>query len=121
MFHVQEFSRVTQHPIYGKMDSTLGNNGVFSFIIHGLRVLCIVSDGGGWEHVSVSTPKQKKCPSWKIMCRVKDLFWNDEDTVIQFHPAKDNYINNHPYCLHLWRPIAEKLPLPNPEFVGIKS
>src|SRR5215218_9591845 len=47
----------------------------------------------GWEHVSVSTPY--RTPTWEEMCRVKELFWDDTETVVQFHPPKASYVNNH--------------------------
>lgn len=81
------------------------------------RELTVVfSDGLGWEHVSVSTPG--RCPNWDEMCFVKDLFWAPEDVVIQFHPGRSHYVNNHPYCLHLWRAQGIDLPQPPPELVG---
>jgi hypothetical protein len=73
----------------------------------------------GWEHVSVS--KKTYTPTWDEMCYVKSLFWDEEDTVIQYHPAKSQYVNNHPYCLHLWRPTKERVPVPDPILVGIKN
>jgi hypothetical protein len=60
--------------------------------------------------VSVST--KTRCPFWKEMCFVKDLFWDAEEPVMQLHPAKSTWVNNHNYCLHLWRPTGEELPLP---------
>jgi len=54
-----------------------------------------------WEHVSVS--RKHRIPRWEEMCFVKDLFWDEEETVVQFHPRKTEYKNVHPYCLHLWR------------------
>lgn len=77
------------------------NNGTFQ--IKGLTI--IVSDGGGWDHVSVS--HFARCPLWEEMCVVKDLFFKDDEVVMQLHPAKANYVNNHPKCLHLWRPQTE--------------
>jgi hypothetical protein len=55
------------------------------------------------------------------MCAVKDLFWGDDDWVVQFHPAKSAYVNNHPGCLHLWRPTREQMPMPPHELTGIKG
>jgi hypothetical protein len=56
------------------------------------------------------------------MCAVKDLFWNDEDVVVQFHPAKSTYVNNHPGCLHLWRCTdGREFPTPPEILVGIKG
>jgi len=59
-----------------------------------------------------------RCPTWEEMCLVKDLFWDDTDCVIQYHPSRSDYVNNHPYCLHLWRPIGIELPRPDSIFVG---
>lgn len=64
-------------------------------------LFCQASDGGGWEHVSVSTIE--RCPTWDEMCKVKSLFWDDDDLVVQYHPPASEYVNNHPYTLHLWR------------------
>ena len=76
----------------------------------------IFSDGEGWEHVSVSTPG--RCPNWKEMCFVKALFWAPDDVVMQLHPAESNYVNNHPHCLHLWRPQGQTIPQPPAVLVG---
>jgi hypothetical protein len=51
-------------------------------------------------------------PSWNIMCRVKELFWGDDEWAVQYHPPKAEYVNDHPYVLHLWQPLSENLPLP---------
>lgn len=40
---------------------------------------------------------------------------------MQLHPAKENYINNMPYCLHIWRPINQKIPTPPNLMVGIRT
>jgi hypothetical protein len=72
----------------------------------------------GWEHVSVSLPH--RCPTWEEMCFIKELFWNDEQTVVQFHPPKSVYVNNHSFCLHLWRRCDIEFPLPPIECVGVK-
>jgi hypothetical protein len=79
----------------------------------------IFSDGEGWEHVSVSTPG--RCPNWPEMCQVKDLFWAPEDPVMQLHPPQSDYINNHPYCLHLWHPKRMTIPLPDSFLVGVQQ
>lgn len=98
-----------------------GNNGLF--FVPGARqgdvLRVIASDGEGWEHVSVSMPN--RCPTWAEMCRVKDLFWSDSDCVVQFHPPRSDWVNNHQYCLHLWRPIDADLPRPPALMVGIAS
>ena len=70
----------------------------------------------GWEHVSVSL--QNRCPTWEEMSRVKELFWADDETVIQFHPAKKAHINFHPFCLHLWKRIDRAYVLPSAHLIG---
>ena len=73
------------------------------------------SNGGGWEHVSVSY--RRKTPTWDEMCRVKELFFNDDETVVQYHPCKSEYVNIHQHCLHLWRKCGENAELPPKIFV----
>lgn len=63
-----------------------------------------------WEHVCVST--NSRCLTWEEMCEVKDLFFYDNEVVMQLHPKKENYVNIHPYCLHLWRPKTQIIPTP---------
>ena len=91
---------------------------------HNVTLTVIASSGQkelgvDWEHVSVSLPN--RCPNWPEMCFVKDLFWDAEETVIQLHPPKSQWINNHPYCLHLWRPKSVSIPLPPSVAVGDQS
>lgn len=52
------------------------------------------------------------------MCFIKDLFWDEDDTVIQFHPPRSEYVNCHPHCLHLWRPIGIEIATPPKWMVG---
>lgn len=81
----------------------------------------IWSFGGGWEHVSVCPRKRKYMPSWDDMCKLKDMFFREDETVVQYHPAKSEYVNNLPNCLHLWRPTAEILPTPPSIMIGIRD
>lgn len=67
------------------------------------------NDEGGWEHVSVSPYNLTITPSWDDMCFVKDVFFDDEETVLQFHPKKSQYVNLGQNCLHLWRPKNKDL------------
>ena len=80
-----------------------------------LRV--IAAAGDGWEHVSVSLPN--RCPSWEEMAYIKGLFWSDDMCVMQLHPPRSEHINNHPYCLHLWRPLEREIPRPPGWMVGV--
>ena len=63
-----------------------------------------LKDLAAWEHVSVSVKGKKFCPTWDEMCFVKDLFWEKNECVIQFHPPDAVYVNLAVGCLHLWKP-----------------
>lgn len=95
-------------------------NGIFKIFVQGRSFFAIASNGGGWDHVSISpgNHKRKTCPTWEEMCAIKDIFFEPEECVIQFHPAKSEYVNNYPFCLHLWRPNdGRKIPTPPKLFV----
>lgn len=101
---------------------TLGDDGgAFSLKspVDGGEMFVIASFGLGWDHVSVS--RKNRCPNWPEMCFVKDIFFEENEIVVQYHPRKDDYINNHSYCLHMWKPQQEALPTPPPILVGIKG
>ena len=104
-----------------KRYGTVGDehNGVFKVYVHGKGFWCIASNGGGWDHVNVtpSSKNRKTVPTWAEMCAIKDMFFDPEEAVVQYHPKKSEYVNNHPYCLHLWRPNARELPTPPMLFV----
>lgn len=108
-------------------NDSYGNNGYFVIPHHRIKnyqYRVVASDGMDWEHVSVSVAPIGKhatrCPTWEEMCYVKSLFWSPEDAVVQYHPAEKDYVNQHQFCLHLWRPTAEPLPLPLSIMVGLK-
>lgn len=86
---------------------------VLSGILHMPRLrhcTVIASWGCGWEHVLVCP--SKRMPNWTEMCQIKDMFWNDDEVVMQLHPAKSDYVNLMPNCLHLWKPIGQEIPVP---------
>lgn len=112
-----------QQPLLDRYISTPENgfNGMFRFRLRGEMVMCVASDGLGWQHVSVTIEHYPKPPRWQTMCEVKDLFWEPQDWVVQFHPAKKDYVNMHPGCLHLWRPTEKTMPTPDSLMVGFKA
>jgi hypothetical protein len=117
-----------------------GANGAFTVDSPepGWRLALICSDGtdgtpegSGWEHVSVHAYRTRKTgrtiilgydvgkpeiqartPTWAEMAFVKALCWDDEDVVMQLHPARASYVNVHPHVLHLWRPRHATIPTP---------
>ncbi len=111
MFRVPNQWRVRRGPMMS--DELSGHNGAFMVPHAGAGVMQIIaSDQGGWEHVSVSLPH--RCPTWDEMCEVKAMFWDEEDCVVQYHPPASEYVNKHPYCLHLWRPTSPGVVVPMP-------
>ena len=100
----------------------IGGDGGMGEIQLGMwRGSVIWSYGGSWEHVSVCPYKKRIVPSWDDMCRIKDIFWHDEECVVQFHPPKKDYVNNMENCLHLWRPINQEIPMPPSIMVGLRD
>ena len=96
-----------------------GNDACGKFIIPSenkrFKYQVIASVDGNWDHISVSLMTWNeqyplsRCPKWDEMCFIKDLFFEDEEEVIQFHPKKSEYVNIHPYVLHLWKYHGEMI------------
>lgn len=106
--NISNFRRIN---LYG--DGFLSDEANGAFIIdrynNGEFYLVIASNGQGWDHVSVTIHKKnggsvKKCPSYQEMMMIKEKLFSEEDVVFQLHPREEDYINTHPYCLHLWKP-----------------
>ena len=103
-----------------------GNYGAFCFKRHQQVLSVIVSASDGWEqagfdgvpfeHVSVSL--KHRCPTWDEMHYCKMLFWEHEECVIQYHPPQSQYVNVHPYCLHLFKPVDFDFPIPPKGVIG---
>jgi hypothetical protein len=104
-------------------DSGDADGGRWFMPLDGGWQLCIVASSGcGWDHVSVSarlhgTPRT---PSWDQMAWVKARFFEDEETVIQFHPKASEAINFHPNVLHMWRKHGAEVELPPWWMIGPK-
>ncbi len=102
-------------------DSSYGMAGAFTVAFTTTRRLIVISSGSeqtDWEHVSVRAQEKSgkkfkdKMPTWGEMCYIKGLFWEDNECVIQYHPAEKDYVNIHDHVLHLWRPLKEEIPKP---------
>lgn len=78
-------------------------------------VIVFYSNGGGWDHVSVS--HKNRCPTWAEMCIIKDIFFDEEECCVEYHPAKSKYVNIYPNCLHIWKPQNRSIPVPPKVFV----
>lgn len=101
------------HPRY--YNHTKGDNFGWFEVPRRKKTLYIQSSPSDeeWHHVSVSCSIYNESPSWEDMCFVKDLFFNDEDVVVQYHPKKSEYVNIAKNCLHLWKWNGGEFPTPN--------
>lgn len=128
MFKVPEKYRIKYHknPLLNTTEQN-GNNGCFEIpLSYSVTAFIIASDGAGWEHISVHLNDTKlaknknRTPTWAEMSKIKAMFWDDEDCVVQYHPPKSEYVSNHDFTLHLWRQIGKDFPRPPHQLVGIK-
>lgn len=84
-----------------------------------IPAMVVFSWDGGWDHVSISF--RNRTPTWEEMCEVKDMFFAPDEVVVQYHPAKSEYVNAMENCLHLWRKQGCKMPAPPSWMVGPKE
>jgi hypothetical protein len=68
-------------------------------------------NGTKWLHVSTAFPT--KLPSWFELREVKDLFIGRNREAVQVLPPEKEYVNLHPYCLHLWARVDGTRLLPD--------
>lgn len=68
----------------------------------GLRVIVTdeIHDGQLWQHVSIS--RKNRLPTWQDIRRVKDLMIGADEKAIMVLPKQAEYVNAHPYCMHLF-------------------
>lgn len=102
---------------WSRLDSTLVHEGVEAarwLRADGLGVLASVEPherGGRWLHVSLS--RASRLPSWKDVRDVKDLFVGRDRTAVQVLPRDELYVNEHPFCFHLWSCLDDPQIVPN--------
>jgi hypothetical protein len=125
--HLSQFRNKT-HPQYGSTDES-GMNGFFVIPMDPEQrnfALVIASEGNEqmpWEHVSARIGEKhngklkERTPHWWEMCVLKKLFFKDDEVVMQLHPKEEDYVNLHPFVLHLWRPKNQEIPTPPKIFV----
>ncbi|MNK73056.1 hypothetical protein D3C87_925460 [compost metagenome] len=86
--------------------------------VDGATITVIATAGNGWDHVSAS--REDRCPTWEEMEQVKRLFFKNDETAFQLHVPPSDHISFHHFCLHLWRPLDGKFPVPPSWMVGPK-
>lgn len=79
-------------------------------------MVVVASADLGWDHVSVS--RKNRVPNWAEMEHIAALFFRPDETAMQLHVPAADHINQHPNCLHWWRPLNQEIPRPPAIFVG---
>lgn len=80
---------------------------------NGLKVIlscCIEADEKNWVHLSVS--RKNRLPDWAEFTQVKEIFLGKEALAIQVLAPRSEWVNHHPYCLHLYQCLDER-PIPD--------
>jgi hypothetical protein len=118
--HLLDGYRLTGRDLPKHLRGFSGDHTCGAFLIpskvDGGALRIIAASELGWDHVSVS--RVNRCPNWLEMCQVKELFFHDHETVMQLHVPSSDRINDHQFCLHLWRPTAADIPRPPSWMVG---
>ena len=121
MFKVPEHYRVKT----GKYASTEaeGNNGMFVIPTNSKKyIYALAKEINGYEILSIHVSDHLKAikgqplvvtPSHDILKQMRDLFWGQEDRVVQIHfplPERANFYNSN--VIVLYRPKERSLPAP---------
>ena len=80
---------------------------------NGLAVIiscCIEEDGKNWVHLSVS--RKNSMPTWGELVDVKEIFLGKNAVAIQVLPPRSEWVNVHPFCLHLYQCLDAR-PIPD--------
>lgn len=75
-----------------------------------IRSVSRENDGRHWLHVSVS--KQHSLPTYAELCRIKETFIGRDRKAIQIFAPRQEHVNIHPFCLHLFA-CLEGDPMPD--------
>ena len=95
----------------------LNKHGTFVIPFNDKDCFVVASNKFGWEHVSMHMEGDngyiKRTPNNEEMQFLRNLFFYENDIVVEFHPKKEDYINNHGYVLHLWGYNSFNIKLPD--------
>lgn len=87
-------------------------NGELSAIV----TTSVERDKNVWLHVSVAHPS--RLPTYVELQEVKDVFIGQNKKAIQVFPPRNEHVNLHPYCLHLWCCLSAN-PIPDFRKMGM--
>lgn len=109
---MKDFEEIKKLPRVNITNVCLDSIAGYLKLRSGKMCTVIASIDYGWEHVSIAPLNHHVTPSWDGMCEVKDMFWGEDECVVEYHPPKSEYVNSMPNCLHLWKPIDKELAVP---------
>lgn len=115
MFKAPECYRVTQGVL--ATDRGHGNNGAFLIPATGHPAAVIASDQDGWEMVSIAHCERPL--TLAEVDAIRDLFWSQDDVVIQFHFPHQDRKGQHRYAVKLWRRAGQDAQLPPRHLLGV--
>lgn len=111
---LQQYRAIDWELRLGRLGDATG--GCFLLEYCGVELRIVASNGGGWDHLSVSTAD--RCPTWMEMEHVRKIFGKSYEIWVQFGVPSTEHINFHPYCLHWWRHHHREIRLPPSNMIG---
>jgi hypothetical protein len=61
---------------------------------------CREKDGRMWVHLSMAG--RDRLPTWPELVEARDWLLGSAALALQVIPPRDEHVNLHPFCLHLW-------------------
>lgn len=121
-FRLPERYRV-ESPNQTRFNIDQDNGGFFMIPVRGRgdSIICAVATSdNSWDHVSLKLLVDGlfEMPTWDVMEFAKQLFWEPEACVVQYHPPCSEYVCNDKDVLHLWR-FQGVSPRPDPILAGL--
>lgn len=89
-FDLQRAFRIEKHPQKGLLV---------------IATIAVEEDGCFWLHASFS--RKDRIPDYKDILLVKEQFFGDDLKAIMIFPSKEEYVNIHQNCLHLWANLTK--------------
>ena len=86
-----------------RVETVLGDGARFVRILTRQSVILSESvelDGRTWVHFSTARPD--RVPNWDELVEAKELFLGAESKAVQVLAPRSEWVNIHPYCLHLF-------------------
>lgn len=85
---MKKLDEIVKNRLITKVVKMAEDGVMFNFKYKSREYEVIASNGGGWDHVSIYPLHQKHMPSWDVMCTLKNICFNDDEVVMELHPAK---------------------------------